>query len=107
MTLQKTLISAALIVSVGTGIYEAFRASRLRNQVQTVQQQQIEQLQQLAHERDNATNQLAALRNENERLNRNTAELLKLRGEVGILRRQQRELEGTARATQSDRSRLS
>jgi len=106
MTLQKTLISVTLIVAVGAGIYEAFQASRLRNQVQTVQQQQIEQLEQLAHERDDATNQLAALRNENERLKRNTGELLKLRGEVGVLRRQQREIEGTARATQSDRSGL-
>jgi preprotein translocase subunit SecD len=32
--------------------------------------------------------------------------LLKLRGEVGVLRRQQREIERTARATQSDRSGL-
>src|SRR5580765_2524044 len=106
MTLQKTLISVTLIVAVGTGIYEAFQASRLRNQVQTVQQLQVEQLEQLAHERDDATNQLAALRNENERLKRNTAELLKLRGEVGVLRRQQREIKGTASATKSDRSGL-
>ena len=86
-TLQKTLITATLVVAVGTGIYEARQASRLRNQVQTLQQQQIEQIQQLSHERDDATNQLAALRNENERLNRNTAELLKLRGEVGPKRK--------------------
>jgi ABC-type Fe3+-hydroxamate transport system substrate-binding protein len=77
-----------LVVAVGTGIYEARQTSRLRNQVQTVQQQQSEQIQQLSRERDDATNQLATLRNENERLNRNTAELLKLRGEVGVLRRQ-------------------
>ena len=82
MTLQKTLISVTLIVVIGAGIYEAFQASRLRNQVQIVQQQQTEQLEQLAHERDDATNQLAALRNENERLKRNTAELLKLREPV-------------------------
>jgi preprotein translocase subunit SecD len=106
-TLQKTLISATLVVAFGTGIYEARQTSRLRNQVQTVQQQQIEQIQQLSRERDDATNQLAALRNENERLNRNTAELLKLRGEVGVLRRQQREVERVATAAQSGRSRRS
>src|SRR6185436_19255334 len=103
-TLQKTLISATLVIAVGTGIYEALQVSRLRNQVQTVQQQQIEQIQQLTREREDATNQLAALRNENERLNRNTAELLKLRGEVGVLRRQQREVERTATATPSGRA---
>jgi len=32
---------------------------------------------------------MAALRDENERLNRNTAELLRLRGEVSLLRRAQ------------------
>jgi len=106
-TLQKTLISATLVIAVGTGIYEALQVSRLRNQVQTVQQQQIEQIQQLTREREDATNQLAALRNENERLNRNTAELLKLRGEVGVLRRQQREVERTATATPSGRAGLS
>src|SRR6476660_8079581 len=103
-TLQKPLISATLVAAVGIGIYEAFQAARLRHQFQTVQQQQIEQIQQLSHERDDATNQLAALRNENERLSRNTAELLKLRGEASGLRRQQREIERAATGTQSGRS---
>lgn len=39
-TLQKTLIAAALVAAVGTGIYEARQASTLRTQVQTLQQQQ-------------------------------------------------------------------
>ena len=39
-TLQKTLITAALAVFAGTGIYEAHQASQLRDQVQTLQQQQ-------------------------------------------------------------------
>jgi hypothetical protein len=54
-----------------------------------LQQQQppaTEQNQQLTKDRDDALRQLAALRDENEHLNRNTAELAKLRGEVGRLR---------------------
>ena len=51
-----------------------------------------EQIQKLQQERDDATQRLAAIRDENERLNRNSAELLKLRGEVGLLRQAQSEL---------------
>jgi len=89
-TLQKTLIAATLSAAIGTGIYEARQALNLRTQVQTLQQQQAPlagQVQQLANERGDATRQLTALREDNARLNRNTAELLKLRGEVGTLRR--------------------
>jgi RNA polymerase sigma factor (sigma-70 family) len=90
-TLQKTLVTATLAVVAGAGIYEARQASTLRSQVQTVQQQQAplaEQIQQLQRERDNVTKRLAELQAENEQLksNRNTAELLKLRGEVARLR---------------------
>ena len=88
-TLQKTVIGATLAAAVGTGIYEAGQASRLRNEVQTLQQQQApltEQIQRLSRDRTDATRQLATLRDENERLNRNTAELLRLRSEVTKLR---------------------
>ncbi|MBI3851608.1 MAG: sigma-70 family RNA polymerase sigma factor [Verrucomicrobia bacterium] len=88
-TLQKTIIAATLTAAIGTGIYEARRASSSQNQVQTFQKQQaspLEQIEQLTRKRDDVTRKLAALRNENERLNRNTAELLKLRGEVTRLK---------------------
>jgi len=61
-TLQKTIIGATLAAAVGTGIYEARQASRLREQVQTLQQQQAplaEQIQQLTREREDASNKLA------------------------------------------------
>jgi RNA polymerase sigma factor (sigma-70 family) len=90
-TLQKTLITTTVAILAGAGIYEARQASRLREQVQTLQRQQAplaEQVRQLQVERDEATRQLASLREDNERLNRNSAELLKLRGEVGVLRRE-------------------
>ena len=89
--LQKTIIGATLAAAVGTGIYEAHQASKLRDQNQTLQQQQAplaEQIQQLQRERDDGTRLLAALRDDNERLNRNTADLLRLRGQVGSLRQQ-------------------
>ncbi|MEY2467200.1 MAG: hypothetical protein QOD03_1721 [Verrucomicrobiota bacterium] len=91
-TLQKTVITATVAILAGTGIYEARQAARLREQNQTLQQQAplAGQIQQLQRERDDATNRLAALQGENERLKsgQTLAELLKLRGEVGVLRRQ-------------------
>ena len=98
-TLQKTIIGAALVAAIGTGIHQSRRASRLTEQVNALQQQQAplaEQIQRLLEERDDATNQLASLREDNERLNRNTGELLKLRGEVNLLRRSLGAAAGTA-----------
>ncbi len=93
--LQKTLIVATIAAAVGTGIYQAHQASSLRNQVESFQQQQTplnRQLRQLAADRDEALRQLAALRNVNEQLNRNSAELLKLRAEMTQLRDASQEL---------------
>ena len=90
-TLQKTVITAALAAAVGTGVFEAHQAVQLRGQNQTLQQQQApldEQIQKLQRERDDATNRLAGLQAENEQLKPNETELLRLRGEVGVLRRQ-------------------
>jgi RNA polymerase sigma factor (sigma-70 family) len=89
-TLQKTLVAATVAVLAGAGIYEARQAAKWRDQVSVVQRQQVpltEELQQLRQERDETARQLRALREENERLNGNTGELLKLRSEVAALRR--------------------
>lgn len=97
-TLQKTVITTAIAVAVGTGIYEARQATNARAEMQTLQQQQApltQQIQQLQRERDEATHRLAALREDNERLNQNAGELLKLRGEVGVLRQQVAKLNPT------------
>lgn len=92
-TLQKALVAATVVALAGTGIYEAHQAAKLRAQNETLQQQQAPlagQIQQLQHERDEATNRLAELVAENSRLKSNSDqnELLRLRGEVGILRAQ-------------------
>ena len=92
-TLQKTIIAAGLALAAGTGMYALRQSSQLRDQVQTLQQEQgplRAQIQQLEEERNRATDQLAVLRDENARLKsgQRTTELLKLRGEVGKLRQQ-------------------
>jgi hypothetical protein len=98
--LQKTVVTAACVAIVGTGIYEARRASSLRTQVQTLQRQQVplaEQIQQLQREGDAAAHGIAILRDDNERLSNNTVELVKLRGAVSVLRRQLTETAKTER----------
>ena len=105
-TMQKTLIAAALTVAVGAGIFETHRASVLREEAKTLRQQQTlaaQQIQRLESERDDALRQLASLRASNERLSLNSAELLKLRGQVGMLRQEladaKQRLESTATTT--------
>ncbi len=90
-TLQKTLVTVTVAALAGAGIYEARQTAQLREQNQTLQQSQAplaEQIRQLQRERDVATNRLAGLLAENEQLKSNPheAELLKLRGEVGVLK---------------------
>lgn len=85
--LQKTIVTATIAVLAGVGIYEARQVSQLREQVQTLQQQQaplVGQIEQLQPERNDATNQTSS-------------ELFRLRGEVGVLKRQQAELPGDER----------
>jgi hypothetical protein len=80
---------AALAVAIGAGIYEARQASTAQTQVQSLKQQQAplaEQVEQFRRERDDASRQLAALRDEIERVNQSKTELLKLRGEVARLK---------------------
>jgi RNA polymerase sigma factor (sigma-70 family) len=98
-TLQKTLISAALIAAVGTGIYEARQASTLRDKVQALQQQQVSltgQIARLNSNNESLSNRVAQARGSLSLSSDQLRELLRLRGEVGVFRRQQRELEGTA-----------
>ena len=88
-TLQKALIGAALTAAVGTGLYEAQRASALQEQMQTLQRQQVS-----TADHDNALRQqlveasgrLAALQAQNDKLRRDIADVPRLRGEVARLR---------------------
>jgi len=90
-TLQKAALAATVVLLAGGGIYEARQASQWRGQAQTLQQQQApldEQIQALQRERDDATNLLALLTGQIADLKANQAELLKLRGQVALQKRQ-------------------
>jgi len=94
-TLQKTLVTTTIAALTCAGIYEARQAAQWRRQAQALQEQQApltEQIEQLQQERNTATNQLANLSAELERAKSNNADLLKLRGEVSLLRRQTNQL---------------
>jgi hypothetical protein len=89
-TIQKTIVTATVAVLAGVGIYEARQASQLREQVQVFKQQQTpltEENDRLQRERNDLTSRLAALSEEIVRGKSNSGELLKLRGEIGLLRR--------------------
>jgi RNA polymerase sigma factor (sigma-70 family) len=86
--IYKIVITGMTAAAIGIGIY----AVHLQKQIGALQQQQTllnQQIAQLTQERDDAKNQLAALQQENEQLHANEIELLKLRGEITQLRRQQ------------------
>ncbi|HTB84478.1 MAG TPA: sigma-70 family RNA polymerase sigma factor [Candidatus Sulfotelmatobacter sp.] len=93
-TLQKIIVTAALAVSVGVGIYQAKEAARDRAELRTLQEQQaplVEQIRQLQNDLAMATNRLAGAALDLAKNNGNDRELLKLRGEVGVLQRQTEE----------------
>ena len=87
--LQKTLITAALVGAAGTGIYEARQNSQLRNQVQTLQQQQApwaDQMAQLQAENKRLSNAVADVKDQKALSQAQLNELLKLRGQTGQAR---------------------
>ncbi len=93
-SLQKTIVTATVAILAGTGIYEAHHVSQLRNQVQTLQQQQApltQQNQRLQNEHDDATSRLASMAEAMANTKGNNEELLKLRGKVGVLQGQANE----------------
>jgi RNA polymerase sigma factor (sigma-70 family) len=88
-TLQKALIGAAIATAVGTGLYEARRASGLQDQMQALRQQPTPATGQddsLRKKLDDANRQLASLQAQNEQLRRDAADVLRLRSEVARLR---------------------
>lgn len=103
--LQKTLASAVLVVALGTAIYQARQASQWRAQVQMLQPQQAavaDQMEQLRSERNDAVNRVARQNFGIDPSKRDTAELLRLRGEIGVLRAQLSALESDHRKLATD-----
>ena len=88
-TIQKTLITAAIAAAVGAGIYEVRQAAQLREQNQTLQQQQAplaEQVQQLQAGNESLSNRLAETGEANKLSEAQFNELLRLRGQAGQTR---------------------
>lgn len=86
--LQKTIITAALAVSTSFVIYEVRQAAQLKQEYQMVKNNPSEYLQELQRERDDASNRVAWLTDELDRGKSSNLELLRLRGEIGMLRQQ-------------------
>lgn len=91
-TFQKIAVTTALTAALGVLIYENHQNSALREQYAATQKLQTEltaQVQGLQRERDDALQQQAALREELAALKKAQpqTEVLRLRGEVGVLKR--------------------
>jgi RNA polymerase sigma factor (sigma-70 family) len=83
-TFQKALITAALVATVGTGIFEAHQAAQLREQNKSLAQQ----IAQLQINNDGLLNRLTEASDSAKLSDKEINELLKLRSEVGLLRQQ-------------------
>jgi RNA polymerase sigma factor (sigma-70 family) len=91
-TIQKTLISATLAAALGTGIYQAHRASLLQGQADALRLQNDSLAMQLQQERDASSNKLATAQLKSSQSRGDLSELLKLRAQVAKLRDDAREL---------------
>jgi hypothetical protein len=104
-TLQKAIIGATLAVAVGTNLYQGRHNSTLRGRLQTARQQLAqlkEQARQLTNERDSTFQSVEALRAEKDRVSRNEAEEVRLRGEVARLRTNAHEIARWKAKTESE-----
>jgi RNA polymerase sigma factor (sigma-70 family) len=88
-TLQKSLIATAIVVAAGAGIYEARQASQLQHANEVLEEKRADlalQVESLQREREEASNRLALASAGTElKPEKNSPELLKLRGKVGML----------------------
>jgi hypothetical protein len=88
-TLQKAIVGATLTAAVGAGFYEAQRASGLEQQVQTLRRESgsaVRPDDSLRRQLEEANRQLAALKAQNEKLSKDAADVLRLRGEIARYR---------------------
>src|SRR6266581_1840772 len=104
-TIQKTLITATILAFLGTAMYEGRRAASSRAQVQTLKKGQAalaEHIRQLIADNESLSNRVAKANRSPSLSSERLRELLRLRGEVGVLRRQQRQAEEAAGTAQSN-----
>lgn len=97
-TAQKFIVAGALVGALAVGIHQARRTNALEAEVLALQRQQEQardlagRLERTEHERDLARQQLAALQTVAKPPSKGSNEVLKLRGEVGRLRRENAEM---------------
>jgi len=92
---QKAIIGATFALAVGNNLYQGHHNSKLRDRLQTAREQLAqltEQARQLTNERDSTFQTVEALRAEKDRVSRDTAEEVRLRGEVAQLRTNAQEI---------------
>ena len=90
-TLQKFVVTAALLVAVGVIFNQARQITALREQNQALQQRHALMSEKFAHaqrERETAAKRAAALTDELGSVKKQPTEVFKLRGEVGALRQE-------------------
>ena len=103
--LQKAIVTSCIAAVGGVGIYEA-RQAYFRHQTQKSKAEQVDQIRQLQRERDEATNRLASALGEVENARRNSGELLKLRNEIALARKEAEALAAAAKKAQESESEL-
>jgi RNA polymerase sigma factor (sigma-70 family) len=87
-TIQKFAVTAALTATIGAGIYQAKQSHDAQNEVNRLQATQTpmqEQISKLQNDLVNTSNTIAELKEEFATNKKDNSELLKLRGEVGVL----------------------
>jgi RNA polymerase sigma factor (sigma-70 family) len=101
-TLQKVAVGIVLVGAAVTIVCQQHKVSQLQQQAETVTKQPAAdaalhlQVEQLTKERDNASNELASLKEEIAALKNRPTEVLKLRNQVGQLRDEKAQLGATA-----------
>ncbi len=101
-TIQKTVVGLLVAGALATVLLQTRQVSKLKDEVQTLKQQQQPQVsansrvEELQRERDEATNALAVLSAENASLKKHPNDVLKLRGEVGRLQKENAQMGSTS-----------
>ncbi|MDB6023820.1 MAG: hypothetical protein JWM68_43 [Verrucomicrobiales bacterium] len=92
MTTTRKILVLLALAALSAAIYEAYVASTLRARISKLQELQTDHIQQLTNERDGALISASEKKEELERLRKDQSELLRLRGEIGMLRHKTNEL---------------
>jgi RNA polymerase sigma factor (sigma-70 family) len=91
-TTQKAIVITTITLAIGTSVFEARRASKAQSDLASLRQERaipanfMAEMDELRESVSSGSNRLNVLRKENEELRRQASEILRLRGEVALLR---------------------